>query len=542
MTRDIQPIFILPEGATKTSGRSAQKLNIEAAKLVADQVRTTLGPKGMDKMLVDNMGNVTITNDGVTILNDMYIEHPSPKMIVEIAKTQEAEVGDGTTTAVVLAGELLKNAQDLLDQNVHPTIICKGYRLAADQSQKILEDISEPVTIHDKELLKSLAMTAMTGKSADVAKEYLAALVVEAITDIAEDIDSKVVVDIDQIKVEKRVGAGVEDTELIQGIVIDKDRVHPSMPKQIRGAKIALIDAPVEIKDTETDAKISITDPAQMQAFLDQEEKMIQEKVEKILSTGANVVICQKGIDDIAQYMLAKRGVYAIRRVKRSDMEALAKATGAHLVSNLRELSAEDLGQAGIVEEQKVGDDALTMVRECQNPKSVTILVRGGTEHVADEVKRGLADAIGVLHASIRKGKVVGGAGAVEIALARALKNFANTLIGKEQLAVLRFADAIEVIPRTLAESAGLDPIDKMAEMRAAHENGMKWPAIDVFSGSIRDSWQDKIIEPLLVKGQAIKSASEVAVMILRIDDVIAAGNESGPPMPPPGAGGMPMM
>ena len=314
------------------------------------------------------------------------------------------------------------------------------------------------------------------------------------------------------------------------------------MPKQIRGAKIALIDAPVEIKDTETDAKISITDPAQMQAFLDQEEKMIQEKVEKILSTGANVVICQKGIDDIAQYMLAKRGVYAIRRVKRSDMEALAKATGAHLVNNLRELSAEDLGQAGIVEEQKVGDDALTMVRECQNPKSVTILVRGGTEHVADEIKRGLADAIGVLHAAIRKGKVVGGAGAVEIALARALKNFANTLNGKEQLAVLRFADAIEVIPRTLAESAGLDPIDKMAEMRAAHENGMKWPAIDVFSGAIRDSWQDKIIEPLLVKGQAIKSASEVAVMILRIDDVIASGSESGPPMPPPGAGGMPMM
>lgn len=542
MTRDIQPIFILPEGATKTSGKSAQRLNIEAAKLVADQVRTTLGPKGMDKMLVDNLGNVTITNDGVTILNEMNIEHPSAKMIVEIAKTQEAEVGDGTTTAVVLAGEFLKNAQDLLDQNVHPTIISKGYRLAADQSQKILEDMSEPVTIHDKELLKSLAMTAMTGKNADVAKEYLADLVVEAITDIAEDVDGKVVVDTDQIKIEKRVGAGVEDTELIQGIVIDKDRVHPSMPKQIKGAKIALIDAPVEIKDTETDAKISITDPAQMQAFLDQEEKMIKEKVEKILSTGANVVICQKGIDDIAQYMFAKRGVYAIRRVKRSDMEALAKATGAQLVNNLRELSAEDLGQAGIVEEQKVGDDALTMVRECQNPKSVTILVRGSTEHVADEVKRGLADAIGVLGASIKKGKVVGGAGAVEIALAKELRNFANTLIGKEQLAVLRFADAIEVIPRTLAESAGLDPIDKLAEMRAAHEKGMKWPAIDVFSGAIRDSWEDRIIEPLLVKVQAIKSASEVAVMILRIDDVIASGSESAPSMPPPGAGGMPMM
>lgn len=542
MTRDIQPIFILPEGATKTSGKSAQRLNIEAAKLVADQVRTTLGPKGMDKMLVDNLGNVTITNDGVTILNEMNIEHPSAKMIVEIAKTQEAEVGDGTTTAVVLAGEFLKNAQDLLDQNVHPTIISKGYRLAADQSQKILEDMSEPVTIHDKELLKSLAMTAMTGKNADVAKEYLADLVVEAITDIAEDVDGKVVVDTDQIKIEKRVGAGVEDTELIQGIVIDKDRVHPSMPKRIRGAKIALIDAPVEIKDTETDAKISITDPAQMQAFLDQEEKMIKEKVEKILSTGANVVICQKGIDDIAQYMFAKRGVYAIRRVKRSDMEALAKATGAQLVNNLRELSAEDLGQAGIVEEQKVGDDALTMVRECQNPKSVTILVRGSTEHVADEVKRGLADAIGVLGASIKKGKVVGGAGAVEIALAKELRNFANTLIGKEQLAVLRFADAIEVIPRTLAESAGLDPIDKLAEMRAAHEKGMKWPAIDVFSGAIRDSWEDRIIEPLLVKVQAIKSASEVAVMILRIDDVIASGSESAPSMPPPGAGGMPMM
>ena len=543
MSKDIQPIFILPEGTTKTSGRSAQRLNIEAAKLVAEQVRTTLGPKGMDKMIVDNLGDVTITNDGVTILNEMNIEHPSAKMIVEIAKTQEAEVGDGTTTAVVLAGELLKNAQDLLDLNVHPTIIAKGYRLAADKSKNILEGISEPVTINDKDLLKSLAMTAMTGKGAEIAKEYLADLLVQAVTDIAEDKDNQVVVATDHIKIEKRVGAGVEDTELIQGIVIDKDRVHPGMPTQVKGARIALLDCPIEIKDTETDAKISITDPSQMQAFLDQEEKMIKEKVEKVLASGANVVLCQKGIDDIAQYMLAKKNVFAVRRVKRSDMEALVRATGAILVSNLNELSAEDLGQAGIVEEVKLGGEALTFVRECQNPKSVTLLVRGGTEHVADEVKRALEDAIGVLQASLKNGRIVGGAGAVEIALSRELKNFANTLVGKEQLAVLAFATSVEIIPRTLAESAGLDPIDKLAEMRAAHENGMKWSAIDVFSGAVRDAWQDKIIEPLLVKTQAIKSASEVSVMILRIDDVISGGGGGPPPMPPGGMpGGMPMM
>ena len=544
MTKDIQPIFILPEGTTTTSGRNAQRLNIEAAKLVAEQVRTTLGPKGMDKMIVDNLGDVTITNDGVTILNEMNIEHPSAKMIVEIAKTQEAEVGDGTTTAVILAGELLKNAQDLLDQSVHPTIIAKGFRIAADKAHHILNGLAEIVTINDKEVLKSIAMTAMTGKGAEVAKEYLAEIIVQAVIDIAEDDNSQVTVDTNQIKIEKRVGGGVEDTELIQGLAIDKERVHPTMPKTVRGAKIALIDSAIEIKDTETDAKISITDPSQMQAFLDQEEKMIQEKVNKILSSGANVVICQKGIDDIAQYMLAKKGVYAVRRVKRSDMEALARATGASLVHNIKELTAEDLGQAGLVEEQNVSDEALTFIRECQNPKSVTLLVRGGTEHVVDEIKRAMEDAVSVLKASLQSGKVVGGAGAVEIALSKELKSFANTLSGKEQLAVQAFAHAMEVVPRTLAESAGLDPIDKLAEMRAAHERGMKWAAIDVFSGVVRDAWQDRIIEPLLVKTQAIRSAAEVSVMILRIDDVISGGGANGPPPMPPGGmgGGMPMM
>ncbi len=543
MANNIQPIFILPEGTQRTSGRSAQKMNIEAAKLVADQIRTTLGPKGMDKMIVDTLGDVTITNDGVTILEEMNIEHPSAKMIVEIAKTQEDEVGDGTTTAVILAGELLKNAERLLEQNIHPTIVAKGYRLAAEKAIEVLYNISEPVTIKDKDLLRNIAVTAMTGKGAEAAKEHLAEMIVKATSSVAEEKDGIFTIDAEDIKIEKKVGGGVEDTELIEGIVLDKERVNSGMPRVVPNAKVALIDSAIEVKDTEIDAKIQITDPNQMQAFLDQEEKMIKDMVDKIIESGANVLICQKGIDDMAQHFLAKQGIYAVRRVKKSDMDKLTRATGAKVVTNIDDLTMADLGKAGAVEEKKVGDEQMTFVMQCKNPKSVTVLVRGGTEHVADEIKRALDDAIGDIAAAVHVGKVVAGAGSAEVEVSKALKKFANSMSGKEQLAVQSFAASMEVIPITLAESAGLDPIDKMAELKAAHDKGMKWAGINVFTGKVMDAWKNKVIEPLKIKTQAVKSASEVANMILRIDDVIAGSSGGGGPEGmPPGAGGMPPM
>ena len=541
MARDMQPIFILPEGTVKTSGKTAQKLNIEAAKLVAEQVRTTLGPKGMDKMVVDSMGEVTITNDGVTILENMNIEHPTAKMIVEIARTQENEVGDGTTTAVIYAGELLKNAEQLLDQNIHPTMIIKGYLIAQNKALEIVAKLAEPLAASDRDLLRHIAGTAMTGKSAESAKDPLANLLVEAVLKIGEHNGTKTIYDTSNIKLEKKVGAGIEDTELIGGIVLDKEKVHPGMPNNVANARIAIIDCPIEVKDTEIDSKIQITDPSQMQAFLDQEEKMIKDKVEKILASGANVVFCQKGVDDLAQFFLAKAGVYVCRRIAKEDIEKLAKSTRAQIVSNLKELSKTDLGSAGMVESVQVGEEHMTFVRECPNPKAVTILVRGGTEHVAEETKRAMTDALGDLKASLESGKIVAGAGAVEIALAKQLRVYAQSLSGKEQIAVQAFAEAIEVVPRTLAESAGLDIIDKVAEMRAAHDKGMKWAGINVFSGDVMDAWAQKVIEPLKVKTQAIKSASEVAIMILRIDDVISGRRESGGGHQgmPPGMGGM---
>ena len=522
----IQPIFILPEGTQRSTGRMAQRNNILAAKLVAETIRTTLGPKGMDKMIVDSLGDVTVTNDGATILDEMNIEHPTAKMIVEVAKTQEDEVGDGTTTAVVLAGELLKNAEPLLDQNVHPAVLARGYRLAAKKAQEILNSVAENIDKNDKELLKKIALTAMTGKGAEAAKEILAQLVVDAVIQVAEE-NGKV--NKDNIKIEKKVGKGVEDTELVKGVVIEKERAHPGMPKKIENAKIALIDCALEIKSTEIDAKIQITDPNQIQAFIQQEEKILNEMVEKIAKTGANVIFCQKGIDDVAQHFLAKQGIFAARRVKESDMKALAKATGARIITNLDDLTKDDLGTAGIVEEVKIGDEEMIYVKECKNPKSVTILVRGGTEHVVDEVKRAVEDAIGDVIAVLRTGKVVAGAGAPEIEVARQLRDFANTLSGREQLAVQAFAESIEIIPRTLAENAGLDPIDILAELKAAHEKGDKWAGIDVFSGKVINAWETGIIEPLRIKTQALKSASEAAILILRIDDVIAGGKEEMP-------------
>ncbi len=535
-----QPIFIMSENSQRTMGRDAQRTNILAAKLVAETVRTTLGPKGMDKMLVDSLGDIIVTNDGVTILQEMQIEHPAAKMIVEVAKTQEKEVGDGTTTAVILAGELLKNAESLLEKEIHPTMVAKGYRMAAEKAHEILNTIAEDITIKDTATLKNIAMTAMTGKGAEVAKENLSELIVTAVKQVTDIQDNELSIDSENIKLEKKIGAGIEDSELIQGIILDKEKVHPAMPRRIENPKIALLDIAVEIKDTETDAKIQITDPSQLQGFLDMEDKMLKSMVEKIINSGANVVFCQKGIDDVAQHYLAKKGIYAARRIKKSDMEKLSRATGAVIISNLDDLTPKDLGSAGLVEEKKISDEDMTYVTECKKAKAVTLLIRGGTQHVVDEVERAIKDAIGDISASLKEGKVVAGAGAAEVEVARGLRKFANSLSGREQLAVLAFADAMEVIPITLAENAGLDPIDMLTEIKAAHDKGQKWAGLDVFSGKITDAWKRGVIEPLKIKTQAIKSASEVAELILRIDDVLASsGKSAGPAMP---HGGMPGM
>ncbi len=535
MAKEIQPIFILPEGTQRTTGKNAQRNNIMAAKLVAETIRTVLGPRGMDKMIVDSMGDITVTNDGVTILEQMQVEHPAAKMIVEIAKTQEAEVGDGTTTAVIIAGELLKRAEELLDQNVHPTVIAKGYRMAEEKAKEILNEIAENVTDKEEITLKKIAITALVGKGAESAKEKLAEIAMRSVKKVTEYVDGHIHFDKENIKLEKKVGNAVEDTELIDGVVLEKEAVHPGMPKMLKNPKIALLDSAIEIKDTEIDAKIEITDPMQMQAFLQQEEKMLVDMVDKIAESGTNVVFCQKGIDDMAQHFLAKKGIYAARRVKKSDMEALARATGARIVTSLRELNNKDLGTAGLVEEKKIGNEEMTFITGCKNPKTVTILVRGGTEHVVDEAKRALTDSIGAVAAAIKHGKVVAGAGAPEIEVSKGLRKYADGLSGREQLAVLAFADALEIIPRTLAENAGMDPINILVEMKAAHDKKQKWAGVDVFKGKVVDAWAMGVIEPLKIKTQAITSASEVAQMILRIDDVIAGGKQ--PPQMPPGMG-----
>ncbi|MBI5797954.1 TCP-1/cpn60 chaperonin family protein [Candidatus Woesearchaeota archaeon] len=528
-----QPIYILPENTQRYLGKDAQRNNIMAAKLVAETVRTTLGPKGMDKMIVDSIGDITVTNDGVTILKEMQIEHPAAKMIVEVAKTQDEQVGDGTTTAVILAGELLKNAEKLLDQNIHPTVITKGYSMASEHAQTTLKKLAENISINDKETLLKIAITSMIGKHG-AAKEKLAKILLEAVLEVAEG--SKI--NMDNIKLEKKVGGGMEDSELVHGIIIDKERVNSEMPSRIEYAKIALLDGALEIKAPETETKVQISDPAQLQAFLDQEEKILKFMVQKIIDAGANVVFCQKGIDDVAQYYLAKAGIIAARRVKKSDMEKLARATGAKIVNKVSELTAIEIGTAGIVEEIKVNDEELIYIKDCKNPKAVTILVRGGTEHVVDEIERAMVDSLSCLIAAVQIGKVVGGAGAIEIELARELRKFATSLSGREQLAVLSFADAVEVVPRTLAENAGLDPIDILTELKAKHDAGIKWAGIDVLSGKIMDSWSNGVIEPLKIKTQAVKSASEVAELILRIDDVIAGSGSRQPQMPQ----GMPSM
>ena len=518
-----QPIYILPEGSQRSSGKSAQRMNIEAAKLVGETVRTTLGPKGMDKMLVDSSNEVTITNDGVTILKEIAIEHPSAKMIVEVAKTQEDEVGDGTTTAVVLAGELLKKAEGLLDMEIHPTVIAKGYRLGAEKSKEILNSIAKPLSCNDKNILKQIASTAMTGKGAEFAKEKLSEISVDAILKIIEKEGEFVKeASLENIKLEKKVGAADEESELINGVVIDKERTHTGMPKELDNAKVALINSPIEIKNTEIDSKIQITDPSQLQGFLDQEEAMLKKMVDQITSSGAKALFCQKGIDEVAQHFLAKEGILALRRVKKSDMEAISRSTGARIVTQIHELSSKDLGYAGKIEQQKVGDEEMTYIRECKNPKTVTILIRGSTEHIADEIKRAVEDAIGDLRSALKSGWVVAGAGASETELSMQLRKYSESLSGREQLAVKAFADSCEIIPRTLAENAGLDPIDAMAELNSAHDKGKSLAGINVFTGKVMDAWKKGVIEPLQIKTQAFDSAAQVAEMILRIDDVIS--------------------
>ncbi|MFA6371780.1 MAG: thermosome subunit alpha [Methanothrix sp.] len=530
------PIYILREGSQRTAGRDAQRSNIMAAKAVAGAVRTTLGPKGMDKMLVDTMGDVVITNDGVTILKEMDIEHPAAKMMVEIAKTQDQEVGDGTTTAVVLAGELLKQAEELLEQEIHPTVIAAGYRAAADKSMEILQGLAIKVSAKDEDLLRKIAVTAMTGKGSQSARDELAAMAVQAVQSV---VDEDGTVDTDNITVEKKVGGGITDSMLVSGVVIDKDRLHPNMPKSVTAARIALLNAAVEIEKTEVDAKIQITSPDQLQAFLDQEENMLKGMVDRIAATGANVLFVQKGIDDLAQHFLAKAGIYTVRRVKKSDMEKLARATGGRVVTSIHEISKEDLGKAGLVEERKVSDEKMTFVEDCKNPKSVSIILRGGTEHVVDELDRAMEDALRVVGVAVQDKLLVAGGGAPEVELALRLRAYASTVGGREQLAIEAFANAMEVIPKTLAENAGLDQIDSLVSLRSQHEKGVKSAGLDMDTGKPVDMLKLGVVEPLRVKTQAINSAAEAAIMILRIDDVIAS-KSGGPGGMPGGAGGMP--
>ena len=533
-----QPIIILREGTTREKGKGARSNNIIAALAISDAVKSTLGPKGMDKMLVDSMGDAVITNDGATLLKEIDVEHPAAKMIVEVAKAQDEECGDGTTSAVILAGELLKYSRELLDQNIHPTVICSGFKLAADKAVEALNKMAIPIKPGDKTTLKNIAMTSMASKGASGSKELLADVVVDSVTHVAEKIHGKTVVDIDNIQIQKQQGGGVQDTSIIKGIILDKERVHEGMPKHIKNAKIALLNTALEVKKTEVDARIEIHDPTQLQKFLDEEESMLKKMVDKVKKSGAKVLICQKGIDDLVQHFLAKEGIYAVRRAKESAVEKLAKATGAKIVANLDDLSAKDLGNAGNVEEKKYGDDKLTFITDCENPKAVSILIRGGTEHVVDELERGLHDALSVVKAVLEDGKITVGGGAVAIAIALALRDFAPSVGGRGQMAVAAFANAVEVIPKTLSENAGLDPIDIMLELRREHKKGHKYAGIDVLSGKVTDMMKHNVIEPLRVTVHEIQTATETATMILRIDDVIAA--KGGTPSPPGGPGGMP--
>ncbi len=534
-----QPVLILKEGTTRSRGKEAQRNNIMAARVIGEVLKTTLGPRGMDKMLIDNLGDITITNDGAAILNEIEVEHPAAKMMVEIAKTQDDMVGDGTTTAVVLASELLKKAEELLDQNIHPIILVSGYRKAAQKAIEVVAKVSVPVDINDRKTLLKVALTTMGSKAVGTAREHLAEIAIDAVTQIAEDRGDKKLADIDNIQLIKKTGKSLLETQLIQGIIVDKEIVHPGMPRKKENAKIALLDSALEIEKTEISAEIRIRDPSQMKAFLDQENNMMQEMAQKIKKSGADIVFCQKGIDDMVQHFLAKDGIMAARRVKESDMEKLAKATGGRIISDLDDLKAADLGKAGIVEERKIGDDKMIFVEKCKDPHSVAILIRAGLERLVDEAERAMIDALSVVSDVVENNKIVAGGGAVEIEVAKELRRYATKVGGREQLAINAFADAMEIIPRALTENAGFDPIDVLVELRSAHEkDDGKYVGVNVFTGKVQNSIDNGVIEPAIVKEQALKSAAESAAMILRIDDVISSSKpKSGGPG---GPGGMP--
>ena len=538
------PVLILKEGASQTKGRDAQKNNITAAKLISEIVRTSLGPRGMDKMLVDSLGDVTITNDGATILKEIDVQHPAAKMMVEISKATDNEVGDGTTSVVILAGALIEKAEDLITKDVHPTIIVDGYRKSATKAIEVLNSISQKIDPNDKEQLVRIARTSMQTKLISREADAVAQIVVNSVLQVSEQNPdgNGYRVDLDDIKVEKKAGGSLADTKMIKGIVLDKEVVHGGMPKRVEKAKIALVNSALEIEKTEFDAKININSPDQMNMFLEEENRMLKGMVDKIVATGANVVICQKGIDDIAQHYLAKEGILTVRRVKESDMTKLARATTARIVNNLEDLSAKDLGAAELVEERKVETDKWVFIEGAKHPKSVTILIRGGSQRVVDEADRSVHDALMVTKDVLEKPAIVAGGGAPESFVAGKIREWANTLSGREQLAAEKFAEAMEAIPLTLAENAGMDPIDTITELRARQGKGSKWTGVDVKNAKITDMSKLDIVEPVSVKEQIVKSATEAASMILRIDDVIASSKSAGGPPGggmPPGAGGM---
>jgi thermosome len=536
-TQGGQPILILKEGTGRKRGQEAQRNNIMAARIIGEVLRSTLGPRGMDKMLIDSLGDITITNDGAAILDEVEVEHPAAKMMVEVAKTQDDMVGDGTTTAVVLAGELLKNGETLLEQNVHPLVIVSGYRKAAQKAVELLNKIGILVDIEDRATLRKVALTSMGSKAVGSARETLADIAIDAMKQIAEKRGDRWIADIDNVQITKKEGKSLFDSQLVKGIIIDKEVVHAGMPKTIKNAKIALLDCPLEVEKTEFNAEIRIKDPTQMQAFLDKETNMLQDMVKKIITSGANVLFCQKGMDDMAQHFLAKKGILAARRVKQSDMEKLAKATGGKIVTNLEDLKSKDLGTAGLTEERKVGDDKMIFVEKCKTPHSVAILIRAGLERMVDEAERAMNDALSVVSDVIENNKIVPGGGAIEAEIAKEIREYATKVGGREQLAIEAFADSIEIVPKTLAENAGLESIDILVGLRAAHEKRKgNLMGVNVFTGKITDMERNGVIEPMAVKEQAIKSATEAASMILRIDDVIAATK----PKEEKGPGGMP--
>ena len=534
-----QPVIILKEGSGESRGREAQRNNISAAKLIAEVVRTSLGPRGMDKMLVDSMGDVTITNDGATMLKELDVQHPAAKMMVEISKATDNEVGDGTTSAVVVAGALLEKAEDLINKDVHPVVVVDGYSRAAEKAQKILEEIAEKIDPTNRGELLKVANTSMLTKLVNEDSPHLSGIVVDAVLEVADKREGGYKVDIDNVKVEKKAGGALTDTKLVQGIVLDKEVVHSGMPRRIDEAKIALVNSALEIEKTEFSAEIRINDPDQMQKFMDEETSILKGMVEKVEAAGANVLICQKGIDDLAQHFLAKAGILGVRRVKESDMTKLGKATGARIVTNLDDLTSKDLGYAKLVEERKLEEDKWVFVEGCKNPKAVTILVRGGTQRIVDEAERALHDALMVTKDVVELPAVVAGGGAPEEEVSFQLRNWAQKLSGREQLAALKFADAMESIPLTLAENAGMDPIDTQVDLRARHGKEGKWYGVDALNGKVADMYVKSVWEPLAVKLQILRGATEAASMILRIDDVIAASKMKAPPMPPGGGGGM---